>query len=61
MRDHAILEQLLVLANIESMDAEFIHMKLSQEERLKRLIAIAVRQMHILAARSLNKLEGGEE
>ena len=35
MRDHATIEQLLVLANIESMNAEFIHMQLPQGIRLR--------------------------
>ncbi len=59
MRDHATLEQLLVLANIENMNAEFIHMKLPQGERLKRLNAIAIRQMLTLTARTAKQLEGG--
>jgi hypothetical protein len=37
MREEATLEQLLVLANIESMNAEFIRMGLGQSERLKKL------------------------
>ena len=49
MRDHATVEQLLVLANIEGMNAEFIHMNLPQGERLKRLNQIAIRQMRLLA------------
>ena len=44
-RDHATIEQLLVLANLEGMNAEFIHMSLPQGERLKRLNQIAIRQM----------------
>ncbi|MDP3030183.1 MAG: KilA-N domain-containing protein [Deltaproteobacteria bacterium] len=48
MREYATIEQLLVLANIESMNAEFIHMRLSQGERLKRLNEIAIRQMQVL-------------
>jgi len=52
MRDHATIEQLLVLANIESMNAELIHMKLSQGERLKRLNEIAIRQMQVLTSSS---------
>ncbi len=48
MRDHATIEQLLVLANIEGMNAEFIHMALSQGDRIKRLNAIAIRQMQTL-------------
>lgn len=59
MRDHATLEQLLVLANIENMNAEFIHMELPQGERLKRLNAIAIRQMLTLTARTAKQLKGG--
>ena len=61
MRDHATLEQLLVLANIENMNAEFIHMELPQSERLKRLNAIAIRQMQTLTARTVKQLKGGAE
>ena len=50
MREYATMEQLLVLANIEGMNAEFIHMGLPQGERLKRLNQIAIRQMRTLAA-----------
>jgi hypothetical protein len=58
MRDHATIEQLLVLANIEGMNAEFIHMSLPQGDRLKRLNAIAIRQMQTLTASSaLRQLE----
>jgi hypothetical protein len=48
-----------VLANIEGMNAEFIHMNLQQGERLKRLNQIAIRQMQVLttatAARQLGE------
>ena len=50
MREYATVEQLLVLANIEGMNAEFIHMGLAQGERLKRLNEIAIRQMQVLTA-----------
>jgi hypothetical protein len=50
MREYATVEQLLVLANIEGMNAEFIHMSLPQGERLKRLNRIAIRQMQTLTA-----------
>ena len=50
MRDYATIEQLLVLANIEGMNAELIHMKLTQGDRLKRLNAIAIPQMQVLTA-----------
>ncbi len=50
MREYATVEQLLVLANIEGMNAEFIHMGIVQGERLKRLNGIAIRQMQVLTA-----------
>lgn len=52
MREYASVEQLLVLANIEGMNAELIHMGLPQSERLKRLNPIAIRQMEILTKSS---------
>ncbi len=59
MRDYATIEQLLVLANIEGMNAELIHMGLSQGERLKRLNAIAIRQMQVLtSASAIRQLKG---
>jgi len=51
VRDHSTMEQLLVLANIESLNAEFIAAGLSQGERLKKLNESAIRQM-----KSLTKL-----
>lgn len=59
MRDNATLEQLLVLANLENMNAEFIHMELLQSDRLKRLNTIAIRQMRTLTARTAKQLQGG--
>lgn len=59
MRDHATIEQLLVLANMESLNAEFIHMGLSQGERLMRLNAVAIRQMRTLAANAARLLGTG--
>lgn len=55
MREYASVEQLLVLANIEGMNAELIHMHLPQGERLKRLNAIAIRQMQILTNSTATK------
>ena len=60
MRDHATIEQLLVLANIGAMNAEFIHMSLPQADRLKRLNQIAIRQMCTLTAETLPRLPGNE-
>jgi hypothetical protein len=56
---YASIEQLLVLANIEGMNAEFIHMGLTQGDRLKRLNEIAIRQMKTLTASNTRALEDG--
>lgn len=58
VRDYASVEQLLVLANMEGMNAEFIHMGLPQGERLKRLNQIAIRQMQVLTSSNLKALPG---
>ena len=58
IRDYAQIEQLLVLANIESMNAEFIRMNLSQKERLLKLNQIAITQLKSLIGNSnLKKLK----
>jgi hypothetical protein len=56
IRDYAQIEQLLVLANIESMNAEFIRMELSQKERLLKLNQIAITQLKSLIGNT-NKLK----
>ena len=61
MRDHASIEQLLVLANMEGMNAELIHMGLPQADRLKRLNQIAIRQMQILTGTGSRLLPGTGE
>ena len=61
VRDYASLEQLLVLANMQGMNAEFIHMGLPQGERLKRLNQIAIRQMQVLTSLNLKALPGTKE
>lgn len=45
IRDFATIEQLLVLANLESLNAEFIRMNLPQSERLQKLNAVAITQL----------------
>jgi len=45
IRDQATLEQLVVLSNLESINAVLIHQSLSQSERLKQLNQIAISQM----------------
>jgi hypothetical protein len=53
MRDYAAIEQLLVLANIEGMNAEFIRMEVPQADRLVRLNQIAIRQLQSLMANNV--------
>jgi hypothetical protein len=48
MRDYADISQLVCLSNLENLNAVFISDGLSQTERLKRLNAIAIKQMEIL-------------
>ena len=60
MREFASIEQLLVLANIEAMNAEFIRMGLSQPERLKKLNEIAIMQLKSVINHSgIGKLTDG--
>lgn len=48
MRDHASIHQLIILVNMESMNAELIKQGVSQKERLTRLHKMAVEQMRSL-------------
>jgi hypothetical protein len=48
IRDHATLEQLVVLSNLESINAVMIHQGLNQGDRLRQLNAIAITQMKSL-------------
>ena len=50
MRDHTTIEQLLVLSNPESINAELIRMGWAQSERLKQLNQSAIAQLRSLAA-----------
>ncbi len=57
IRDQASTEQLLVLANLEAINAELIRQGLSQDERVVRLNEAAITQMRsILASSSMSKL-----
>lgn len=51
MRDQATIEQLLVLANLESLNAEFIKMKLLQTDRLIKLNQTAITQLKAILGR----------
>lgn len=59
MRDAATLEQLVVLSNLESINAVLIYQDVSALERLKQLNAIAITQMRSLVGLGTLKLLGG--
>lgn len=61
MRDYASIAQLLVLAGLENLNAEFIRLALPQDERLRRLNEIAIRQMSALAANDVPRRIGQGE
>ena len=54
-RDHATIQQLLVLANLESLNAEMIRMGMEQSARIRQLNQSAIAQLQSLqdAARRL--------
>jgi hypothetical protein len=59
MRDAATLEQLVVLSNLESINAVLIHQRLSSAERLTQLNAIAITQMRsLVGSDTLRRLPG---
>lgn len=59
MRDDANIEQLVVLSNMESINALLIEQGLSQKERLVQLNKVAISQMKSLLANNLlRSLEG---
>jgi hypothetical protein len=58
IRDEATIEQLVVLSNLESINAVLIHQNLSQPERLQQLNNIAITQMKsLLGNLNLKKLK----
>jgi hypothetical protein len=58
IRDHASLEQLVVLSNLESVNAVFIQQQVPQRERLLQLNTIAITQMRsLLRKNNLKKLQ----
>lgn len=62
MRDEATIHQLIVLSNLESMNAELIKQGIAQPKRLSILNKMAIEQMtSILGCSATNQLlEGGE-
>ena len=58
IRDHATLEQLVVLTNLESINAVLIRQALLQPERLQKLNEIAISQMRsLLNSTGMKKLK----
>jgi hypothetical protein len=58
IRDAANIEQLVVLSNMESINALLIHQGVQQSERLKQLNSIAITQMKsLLQSRAIKKLK----
>ena len=58
IRDYSTIEQLLVLANIESLNAEFIRMQIPMNQRLINLNRSAIAQMKsILSLNQVKKLK----
>ena len=56
MRDSATLNQLLVLANLESYNAILINQNKNQKEQMKLLRQLTVQQLNTLEAASMNNL-----
>jgi hypothetical protein len=62
IRDNATVEQLVILANLESLNAEFIRQGLDPMERLKKLNGIAITQMRsLLGNPTLKRLSDSEK
>ncbi len=57
IRDEASIEQLIVLANLESLNAEYIRENLPQSDRLFRLNKTAVYQLNSLLAQPLKSVD----
>ena len=60
IRDYASINQLICLANLESMNSVFIDGGLNQSKRLERLNKIAISQMKILNERDKTDVENDE-
>lgn len=56
IRDYASVLQLLVLANLEAMNAEYIRDGIPQPDRLKKLNVIAIAQLKSLSSNKASKL-----
>ncbi|MCD4792900.1 MAG: KilA-N domain-containing protein [Bacteroidales bacterium] len=62
VRDDATIHQLVVLSNMESINAMLIHQNLSQKERLVKLNDMAISQMKsLIANKNLKRIENGKK
>lgn len=62
IRDEATLEQLVVLSNLESINALLIRDRLSQAERLEKLNKVAIEQLKsLLTHKSIKKLKSSDK
>lgn len=62
MRDEATIQQLIILSNLESMNAELIKQNIPQDQRLAILNKMAIEQMtSILGCASMKQLGGGSD
>lgn len=61
LRDHATHLQLIIIANLEAVNAELIRLGLAQDERTRILNEAAINQMEsLLSSPSLSKLTGDD-
>jgi hypothetical protein len=56
IRDHATINELICLSNMENLNAAFINENISQHDRLIKLNLIAIQQMKILQEVESRKL-----
>lgn len=61
IRDYATIEQLLVVANMESYNAILIEQNVPQSERLKQLNAMAISQLRVLQQSNSRLLAEGRK
>ena len=62
IRDHATTEQLLILSNLENLNAEFIKLGMDKQARLKRLNETAIHQMSLFIGTNLStELKGNSK
>ncbi len=62
LRDHATLEQLVVLSNLESLNSVLIHQELPAPDRLRQLNAVAIVQVRsLLASPTVKRLAPGKK